>query len=240
MVFGASSGIGLETARAFAREGASVLMAARRASVVEEEARRLGERGMRAHALGADVGIKGEVEAAVSTALSAFGRIDVLVNAAGINVKNRKLTDLNDEAYQALIQTNLTGAYYTIQAVLPQMRAQGGGLIVQIGSVSGRFGDRSGVVYQATKHGMLGLCYGVMAEEHAHGIRATVVEPGLVDTPLMAFRPVPPSAETLAKALRPEDIAQTCVFLAALPPRAYVPEITLLPGALTYVGRTEA
>jgi NADP-dependent 3-hydroxy acid dehydrogenase YdfG len=239
VVFGASSGIGLETARAFAGAGAAVVLAARRGEVVKEEAQRLVANGGRAHAVSVDVRSRASVDQAIASALAQFGRIDVLVNAAGTNVRNRALSDLDEATYGKLIETNLTGAYNTIQAVVPTMRTQGGGLIIQIGSVSGRFGDHSGVAYQASKHGIKGLCYGLVAEEHRHGIRATVIEPGLVDTPLLLQRPVFPAADVLAQALQPEDVAQVCLLVASLPARAYIPDLTLLPAMLQYVGRTD-
>ena len=237
VVFGASSGVGLESARAFAAAGAAVVMAARRADIVQEEARRLVEAGGRVAGLGVDVSVRAEVDAVIGRARAEFGRVDVMVNAAGINVRNRWLKDLDDQTWQSMIQVNLTGAYNTIQAVLPLLRSQQGGLIIQISSISGRYGDTSGAAYQASKHGMVGLCYAVMAEEHAHGIRASAILPGLIDTPLLEHRPVKPAAEVLAKALQPEDVAQACLFLASLPPHTYVPELILLPGAIDWIGR---
>ncbi len=89
--------------------------------------------------------------------------------------------------------------------------------------------DGSGVAYQATKRGLVGLAHGAMVEERANGIRTTVIFPGLTDTPLILKRPVPTPPEVLAKALQPEDIAQACLFVATLPPRAHVPELTIVP-----------
>ncbi|MFM9107043.1 MAG: SDR family oxidoreductase, partial [Chloroflexota bacterium] len=118
--------------------------------------------------------------------------------------------------------------------------AGGGGLIVQVSSCSGRWGDQSGAAYQAAKAGIIGLCQSAMAEERLNGIRATAILPGLVDTPFPMHRPNPPTRETLDRALLPEDIAAACVFLASLPPRAYIPELVMLPGALQFVGMTAA
>jgi serine 3-dehydrogenase (NADP+) len=118
------------------------------------------------------------------------------------------------------------------------MRSQGGGLIIHIGSVSGRWADFSGAAYQASKHGLVGLAQATMIEERENGIRVSVVFPGLCDTPLLKLRKSPPSPETLAKAMQPEDIASACLFIAKLPARTYVPELIMMPGALQCAGQS--
>ncbi len=92
--------------------------------------------------------------------------------------------------------------------------------------------DVSGVAYQATKHGVVGLAHGTMQEERLNGIRTTVIFPGLTDTPLLLKRPTPTPPEVVAKALQPDDVAEACLFVATLPTRAYVPELVLLPSQL--------
>jgi len=238
VVFGASSGMGLATAQAFARAGAAVVLAARRDELVRDAATRIGAEGGRALGVTADVSRRDAVDAAIDSALTRFGDLDVVVNAAGINIKERRLESLTEENWNAVLATNLSGAFNTLHAALPHLRRRGGGLIVQVGSVSGRYGDWSGAAYQASKHGLVGLCYAAMVEERQHGLRVTALLPGLVDTPLLKNRPVPVPPETLAQAMQPEDIAQACLFLATLPARAYVPELMLLPGALQCVGQT--
>jgi serine 3-dehydrogenase (NADP+) len=219
LVFGSSSGIGRATGQALAGAGAAVALAARRAELVQEAAEAIGAGGGQALGVAADVAERAQVEAAVAETIARFGKIDILINAAGINIKGRKLDVLTDEDYHRIININLTGAFYTIQAILPHMRERGGGLIVQVSSISGRWGDQSGAAYQASKHGMNGLCYATMFEERKNGIRVTSLMPGLVDTPILLNRPVMPSPETLELALQPEDLAQACLFLAELPPR---------------------
>ena len=236
VVFGASSGIGRATALAFAAEGAAVAVAARRGALVEDLAREIEASGGKAVAGEADVTDRASVDDFLAKAVQQWSRVDVMVNAAGINIKQRRMDELNDERWHNVLGINLTGAFNTTQAVLPQMRTQHGGLIIQISSVSGRYADMSGAAYQASKHGVVGLLYGTMAEERANGIRTTVIMPGVVDTPLLAGRPVPPSQELLEHALQPEDIAQGCIFLAGLPPRSYVPELIMLPSTLQMPG----
>ncbi len=238
VVFGGNSGIGLATAHAFARAGAGVVIAARREQAVRDAAAQVAGDGAAAFGLVADVSVRAQVDAVIAAAVERFGRIDVLVNAAGTNITQRRMAELTEEGWSGLLRINLDGAFHTTQAALGPMRERGGGLIVQISSVSGRWGDLSGAAYQASKHGIVGLCYATMVEERANGMRVTALLPGLVDTPLVARRPQPPSRELLDQAMQPEDVAEACVFLATLPARTYVPELLMLPGALQYVGST--
>lgn len=238
IVFGGSSGIGLATAKALAAAGAAVALAARRGEVVQEAAAQITMGGGKALGIAADVGERAQVEAAINQTLERFGKIDILVNAAAVNVKGRALQVLSDADWQQILHINLTGAFYTTHAVLPAMRSQGGGLIVQVSSISGRWGDQSGAAYQASKHGVVGLCYATMVEERKNGIRATALMPGIVDTPFLNQRPVMPSRDVLDQALQPEDLAQATLFLASLPPRAYVPELIVMPGMLQVAGQT--
>lgn len=240
LIFGASSGIGRAAAVALAEAGAAVAVAARRGSTLAELAAELGTAGHTALALPTDVGHRDQVDRAVAAAYERFGRIDVLVNAAGLNTEHRRLSDLAQAEWERILTTNLTGAFNTTQSVLPQMREQGGGLIIQLSSVSGRWGDLSGAAYQASKHGIVGLCQATMVEERMNGIRVTAILPGLVDTPMPMRRREPPDRETLDKALRPEDVAAACVFLATLPARAYIPELIMMPPALQVVGQAMA
>ena len=114
-------------------------------------------------------------------------------------------------------------------AIVPVFRAQGGGLLIHISSIAARKPDRSGVAYQATKAGVAALAHGTMEEEREHGMRTTVIYPGLTDTPLVLQRPVPPTPEALALALKPEDVAAACLYVLRQPPHVHIPEIVLMP-----------
>lgn len=232
IVVGASSGMGRATARALSEEGAAVCLAARTAQALEEEARAIGNLGRQAMARPTDVRDPAACEGLARDAVARFGRIDILVYATGTNIPSRGLQVLTTDTWDTMVATNLSGAFYCTRAVLPAMRGQGDGLIIYLSSGAVQKPDVSGVAYQAGKHGMVGLAHGAMQEEKGNGIRTTVIFPGLCDTPLVLKRPTPTPPEVMAKALRPEDVAEACLFVAALPPRAHVPELILLPSGL--------
>jgi NAD(P)-dependent dehydrogenase (short-subunit alcohol dehydrogenase family) len=231
LVIGASSGIGLSIANLFADAGARVHAAARRREAIEEGA---GERGVVAHAL--DISEREAVWRVVEEVGEADG-IDVLLVAAGINFPERRLEQLTVEGWDAMISVNLSGAFYAIRAALPFLRASRG-LVILISSVSGSWPDMSGPAYQASKAGMTELAHAAGFEEHQNGVRFSAVLPGIVDTPILDNRPEPPPKEVRERSLKPEDVAAACFFLATLPPRAYVPELTILPTDIQALGKT--
>jgi serine 3-dehydrogenase (NADP+) len=237
IVVGASSGMGRATALACAAEGARTTIVARREGQLDELAAEITAKGGESLVCAGDISKPADMEAVVKATVAKFGGVNTLIVAAGTNVSNRKLTALDQSTWDKIISTNLTGAYNCTQAVLPQMRAQKGGLIVHIASVSGKWGDGSGVAYQASKHGMSGLAYGTMIEEQENGVRTTVIYPGLCDTPLLNNRLVPPTPEERERMMKPDDIAAACVFVASLPPRTYVPELVIMASQLQCVGR---
>jgi NAD(P)-dependent dehydrogenase (short-subunit alcohol dehydrogenase family) len=229
LVIGASSGIGLATVNLFAEAGARVHAAARRQGAIEEAAR-----GVVAHAL--DISDEEAVWRVVEEVGEVDG-IDVLVVAAGMNFPERRLEQLTAQSWDAMISVNLSGSFYAIRAALPYLRASRG-LVVLISSVSGTWPDMSGPAYQASKAGMTELAHAAGFEEHQNGVRFSAVLPGIVDTPILDNRPEPPPKEVRERSLKPEDIATACFFLATLPPRAYVPELTILPTEIQALGKT--
>jgi NADP-dependent 3-hydroxy acid dehydrogenase YdfG len=238
IIAGASSGMGRATALAFAAEGARVALAARRMAELETLAAEIAKAGGEALARSADVARRADVDAVVRTTLERFGRVDVLVFCAGVNIPNRQLATLDQGGWDRIIGINLTGALHCTQAVLPRMREQRGGLIIHVASISALWGDFSGAAYQASKHGLVGLANVTRMEERSNGIRVTVIYPGLCDTPILKNRPVPPSAEQRELMMKPEDIAAACLFAASLPPRTYVSDLSLMPTALQCNGNS--
>lgn len=176
--------------------------------------------------------------AAIERLVAEVGRVDILVYAAGTNLKERRLEQLTAEAWEELVEVNLSGAFHFIRACLPQLRANQGDVVL-VASVSGQWPDLSGPAYQASKAGLIELARASAFEEHA-AVRFSTVSPGLVETPLLDRRPVPPPREVLDLALRPEDVAEAVVFLVSQPPRVFIPELSIVPRALQSLGKTAA
>ena len=228
-VTGASSGIGRATAARFLARGDAVAVMARRGELLDQlitEHRPSGERTL---AFPGDATERGAVDGFVRAAVERFGRLDVFVINAGLNVRARSLAELTPEVWHRMIAVNLDAAFHCTQAALPYLRAQGGGLLVYICSRAAHHIDGSGAAYQAAKRGVVGLANAVRFEEQRHGVRATVIYPGVVNTPLVLQRPAPPSPEQLAEALQPEDVAAAVEFVADLPSRVVVSDLEMAP-----------
>lgn len=232
LVVGASSGMGRAIAVRLAADGDQVLAVARRMDRLEALQRELAERKISISIAECDVTQPAEVAAAVAAGIKRFGGLDVLVYATGMNIRQRSLEDLTRDDWSRMIDTNLSGAFHCTQAVLPAMRSQQSGLIVYLSTGAVQYPDVSGVAYQASKHGLTGLAAGTRKEEKLHGIRTTLIFPGLCDTEILNQRPVPTPPETLAQALRPEDVADAVAFVCRLDPRCHVPELQLFPSRI--------
>ena len=232
LVVGASSGIGRETAVLFAREGARVMASARREERLRQLQSSLAQEGRTIQIHPADASNAAAMEQLAELTRSRLGPIDIMVFSTGTNTKDRALTRLNADLWDMMIDVNLNAAYYVTRALLPAMRERGAGYLIYVSSVSGMVPDVSGAAYQAAKRGLIGLAHAVRVEEKEKGIRTCVVCPGLVDTEILENRPVKPAPEVLAKALRPEDVAEAVLSVARLPARACVPEMQLLPTLL--------
>jgi NADP-dependent 3-hydroxy acid dehydrogenase YdfG len=229
-ITGAGSGIGRAVARMFAAEGASLVLIGRRADKLNGVYDEVCTSGGRGEVLVLDVCRREQVEAAAAGLFERHQRVDVLVNNAGLNVRGRKLGALTGADWDQVIQTNLTGAFNMIHAVLPAMRRQRDGLIVNVSSIAAkRVSGIAGAAYTASKHGMNGLSLSVSAEEGGNGIRCTALMPGVVNTELLGKRAVTYSAEERARMVQPEDLAQAVRFLALLPSRSTVPEMQVVP-----------
>jgi NADP-dependent 3-hydroxy acid dehydrogenase YdfG len=229
LVIGASSGIGRAIAEAFAREGMSVMASARRHDRLMQLKEKMRAEGHAIEIHPADAAKPEEMNQLAAATRQQFGNIDILVFATGTNTPDRSTKRLRPDIWDNMIQVNLSGAFYATDAVLPQMREAGAGHLIYISSISGLVPDVSGAAYQAGKRGLLGLAHAIRVEEKENGIRTCVICPGLVDTEILEKRPVKPSAETLAKALQPEDVADIVLSVAKLDPRAAVPELQIMP-----------
>jgi NAD(P)-dependent dehydrogenase (short-subunit alcohol dehydrogenase family) len=230
VVTGAGSGVGQAVALALARQGWRVALIGRRAAALEQTIRSAGALDEQFLACPCDLGDPKAVEGMARRVLTEFKDVEVLVNAAGTNAPRRSLEVLSLEDYHALINTNLNGAYYCVQAFLPRMRSRRSGTIVNVVSDAGKLASpKAGPAYVMSKFGLAGLTQSINAEERAHGVRACAIFPGDIDTPLLEKRPNPPDAEARARMLRAEDVAE-CILLAIhLPYRAIVEELVIRP-----------
>jgi NAD(P)-dependent dehydrogenase (short-subunit alcohol dehydrogenase family) len=224
-ITGGGSGIGLAGAIEFARLGAKVVISGRSQATLDQALKQV-----KAEALACDVGAKDSVAKAAAEIQKRHGRVDILVNSAGINVPKRSFRDVTSDGWDQIVAINLSGMFYCVQAVLPGMRARKDGLIINISSWAGRYASTlTGPGYNATKHAVIALTESINLEECANGIRATSVLPGEAATPILEKRPVPPPPEVRAKMLQPEDLGRTLAFIATLPPRACINELIISP-----------
>ena len=228
-ITGAGTGIGRAMALRFAREGAVVTLTGRRRAPLEEVARAIEAEGGKARVAPADVLDRDVLAGLVDALVAETGSLDVVANNAGINIANRHWSQLDPASWDHLIDINIKGALNVIAAALPQIRQQGGGLILNTASWAGRFySDVSGVAYGASKHALMSINASLNAEEGKYGIRATALCPAEVATPLLAERPNY-TEELAAAAIQPEDLAETAVHIAQLPARIAVHEIVVAP-----------
>jgi len=234
VITGGGSGVGKATAALFLREGAKVVIAGRDAAKLALVVAELNA-GDALLAVRTDVTKADQCQALIDAATSTFGRVDLLVNNAGTNIKDRTLRELTPESWDMMIRTNLDGAFYCTKAVLQQMFDRKDGVIVNVVSVAGkRANPLGGAAYVAAKFGMGGLGLVLSNEEKDSGVRVSNIYPGEIDTPILAARPKPVSDEQRAVILKPEDVAEAVLFVASLPPRVSIPELVIKPTVQMY------
>jgi NADP-dependent 3-hydroxy acid dehydrogenase YdfG len=232
-ITGASSGIGEATALACVEAGAAVALAARRADRIEALATRINDEGGSAVAVTTDVGDERQARAFVEQAYERLGRLDALVNNAGV-ILLVLVEGADTEEWRRMIDANLYGVLYCSHAALPVMRAQGGGHIVNVSSVAGRIAGAGSAVYNLTKWGVNGFSEGLRQEALHAGIRVTLVEPGAVDTELPDHNN-PQMQEALRKRfegverLTADDIARAIVFALTQPAHVSINEVLVRP-----------
>jgi NADP-dependent 3-hydroxy acid dehydrogenase YdfG len=232
-VTGASSGIGEATALACARAGAAIALAARRADRIQALADRITEEGARAVAVPTDVGEEAQAQAFVERARSELGRLDVLVNNAGVMLLG-PIENAPTEEWRRMIHANVFGVLYCTHAALPLMRAQGSGHIVNVSSVAGRIARAGSGVYNLTKFGVGAFSESLRQEAVGLGVRVTLVEPGAVATELSGHNR-PEVLEQMAKRfqgvtpLAAEDIADAVLYAIGQPQNVSVNEVLVRP-----------
>ena len=223
IVTGASSGIGRATARVFAREGASVVVAARRAKELQDLVREIEASGGRAVAMPGDVKDAAFNEALVDRAVDAFGGLDVAFNNAGVLGEMGGAADISLAGWQETIDTNLTGAFLGAKYQVPAMLDRGRGSLIFTSTFVGyTVGMPGTAAYAASKAGLIGLAKTLAAELGPRGIRANAILPGGTDTPAYRSMASTPEAEAFIAGLHamkrvstPEEIAMTVLYLAS-------------------------
>ncbi|WP_316166421.1 MULTISPECIES: SDR family oxidoreductase [unclassified Bradyrhizobium] len=229
-ITGGGTGIGEAGALALAADGWTVIVSGRRTAALQAVVAKVAAAGGTAEAVALDVAKAADVQAAADAILARHRRIDLLVNSAGVNVPKRRWDDMTIEGWNQLVEINLNGVLYCMKAVLPAMRAQQDGTIINVSSWAGRHVSKMpGPAYTSTKHAVLALTHSFNMEECVNGLRACCLMPGEVATPILQQRPVVPSAEEQARMLQPEDLGRTIAFVANMPPRVCVNEILISP-----------
>jgi NADP-dependent 3-hydroxy acid dehydrogenase YdfG len=229
-ITGAGSGIGEAAAIRLAKEGVRVVLSGRRENLLVEVAQKIRGSGGEAHVAPMDHGDPAQVDRARDTVLGALGRLDILVSNAGTNIVERHWDKLDAAKIRYMLDANLTGNFYVAAAALPQMRAQGGGLMIHTASWAGRYVSYvSGPAYTAAKHGVVAMSATINMQEGRHNIRSTCICPGEVATPILLNRPQKLTQEELDRLITADDIAEAIVYVATQPPRVCVNEILISP-----------
>lgn len=229
-VIGGGSGIGQGAAEALARSADKIVVSGRRETELTRTVAALTAAGGNGLALPVDVRDTAAVDAAAEVIRAEHGPIAVLVYSAGTNVPNRFWRDTTVDAFERVVDVNLTGAVRAVSAVLPGMRERREGLVVLVSSWAGwRFAPAAGAGYSTSKTAMGALAETINAQERLHGIRATHFCPGEVATEILGTRPNPPTRDELELMLTAADVGSAIRWIAELPPRVCVNEIVFTP-----------
>ena len=226
-ITGAGSGIGEASAIKLASEGFAVVLSGRTKETLAMVASKCeGQVSVKP----LDVSNYEDVKVVFEDIISDYGRVDVLVASAGLNAKNRNWHNVSEKDFDQIIKIDLNGVFYTNRLVLETMKEQREGLIINVSSWAGKYVTTlTGPAYTAAKHGVNALTEGINMEAGHFGVRACALCPGEVATPILDKRPIPVSKEDKEKMVQPEDCAETVAFLAKLPPRVCINEITISP-----------
>ncbi len=229
-VTGAGTGIGRAGAIALAGAGATVILSGRRVTQLENVSGRISNMGGVADVKPLDIADVKAVNNVADDILERHGRIDILVNSAGLNKPNRRWRDITDESWSTIIEVNLNGAFNVSHAAVKVMRKQRDGLIINVSSMaSQRVGGVSGIAYTAAKTALNTMNESINHENCHLGIRACALCPGEVATEILKLRPLPPSAEEQARMVQEEDVGETILFIARMPKHVCLNEIHITP-----------
>jgi len=237
VITGASSGLGEAAARLLAEKGAKLVLGARRKERIDALVREIAGSGGSAEAAATDVTVRADVEALVGTAVERFGRVDVMINNAGVMLVS-PVERLKVEDWDRMIDVNIKGVLYGIAAVLPVMQRQKSGHLINVSSVAGHKVRPTSAIYSATKHAVRALSEGVRQELKAYKIRSTIISPGAVATELVdriTEDDIREAAQPILKMAIPADSFARCVaFAISQPEDVDINEILFRPTAQEY------
>ncbi len=229
-VTGAGSGIGEASALTLAAAGATVILTGRRQDALEAVGSRIRAAGGKALIQQGDLTDAARVQEIADAIVAQFGRLDVLVNNAGVNIRDRSSATLTPAGVDTLLSTNLAAAFYCVTSVLPTFRKQGGGLMIHTASWLGRHSHKlAGAGYSATKHAIVAMSHAINMEEFSNNIRSCALCPGEVATPVLENRPVPVPMDERERMLQSQDLADMVMMVASMPSRVCVNEIVISP-----------
>jgi len=231
LITGGSSGIGLTIARALGQEGYGLTVSARRPEKLEEAVKGLQDEGLDAQAVQANMTDEDQIKNVVERHRDKFGRLDVLINNAGVGIGG-PVEEAETKKVDMQLDVNLRAVYLTARECIPMLKAAGGehgkALIVNTASIAGKHGQGWLAMYSATKAGVVGFSEALQQELDQSGVQVTAFCPGFVDTPMTDWTKEQVPAEEM---IRPEDIAEAVLFLLKTSPACLVPEIQFVrPG----------
>jgi NAD(P)-dependent dehydrogenase (short-subunit alcohol dehydrogenase family) len=222
LITGASSGIGQATAVAFGQQGAKVVVASRQVRESEETVKQVEAAGGKAVFVQTDVSDEKQIKGLIEQAIARFGRIDIAFNNSGITGKLGAITDMTQQDWFEVINTNLTSVFFCLKHQIPQMLKQGGGVIINNASIVGNKGMPHVSMYSTTKHGVIGLTRSVALEYAQQNIRVNAIMPGVVDIPAIQAVAATPgqmdrfvAMHPVGRIASPSEIAQVVLFLAS-------------------------
>ena len=230
LITGGGSGIGRATANKMAKEGARIIVVGRTQTKIDETVSGIKKDGGYASGYATDVSDQALVDDLVSAVIQEHSKIDLLLNNAGHSSKHRRLTTTTATEIQSVIDSNLIGTIYCSQAVVPYMISAEEGTIINVASIAGLSpSNLGGMIYSAVKAAVINFTGFLNDDLKNTGIRASVVIPGEVDTPILDNRPIPPDENARAKMVTAEDTAEAISMIARLPLRTNIPELQIRP-----------
>lgn len=233
VITGAGTGIGKGIARAYAAEGADLVLASRKHANLEQTAEELVDAGVKILVVPTDVTDEAAVSALFDAATQEFGRVDVLINNSGA-FDGGPIDELSLDTWHKVLEVNLTGPFLCGRAAMRIMKRQGGGRIINVGSISAQMCRPNSAPYNTTKHGLVGLTKSMALEGREHGIVASMLHPGNV---LTERRAASGKTQDLEPMITVDELAEVAVTMAALPLHVNVLEAIVLPTTQKYLGR---